>query len=298
MKRLLLFILGFALLLSPSISYASGWTSSHLSSEHATMFGGLAYARHSSNTVQTLINANNEVGLSYNYYTQYYTERIGDNENGGISGLGLSVTALSNVLSVPMVYEHLAYTNDSGNFNYTDGADGENSTDNANILGVSARIGKALFLNSRTMLIPYVAYNYRKWDRNLSNGYAGGIEYLGYQEIYSYDALGLGLLGEYAINDALVLKGRLQYSQMLGNTLNTYDMTGYPNMTFNLKNEPVYTVGVGLDYDISGTPLHVTAGIKYVKTYFGKSNANVLGFYEPNSMTTGLNYNLGLAYSF
>jgi len=297
MKRLLLFVLSFALLLSPSISYAGGWTGSHLGSEHATMFGGLAYARRS-NTVQTLINANNEVGLSYNYYTQYYAESIGDNENGGISGLGLSVTALGNVLSVPMIYEHLAYTNDSGNFNYTDGVNGENTTDNTNILGVSARIGKALFLNSRTMLIPYLAYNYRKWDRNLSNGYAGNIEYLGYQEIYSYDALGLGLLGEYAINDALVLKGRLQYSQMLGNTLNTYDMTGYPDMTFNLKNEPVYTAGVGLDYDIAGTPLHATAGIKYIKTYFGKSNANVLGLYEPDSMTTGLTYSVGLSYSF
>jgi len=285
MKRLLLFVLSFALLLSPSISYAGG------------LFGGLVQQGRS-NTVQSLINSNNEIGLSYNYYSQYYAESIGDNENGGISGIGLSVNALGNVLSVPMVYEHLAYTNNSGSFNYTDGADGENATDNTNILGVSARIGKALFLNSRTLLIPYLAYNYRKWDRNMNNGYAGGVEYLGYQEIYSYDTLGVGLIGEYAINDALVLKGRIQYSQMLGNTLNTYDITGNPDMTFNLKNEPVYTAGLGVDYDIAGTPIHVTAGVKYLKTYFGKSNVNEAGFYEPDSMTTGLSYNLGLAYSF
>jgi len=303
MKKLLLFVLSFALLLNPSISYARGLMNGNLGSEmvmqasHAKMFGGLAYARRS-NTVQTLINANNEAGLSYNYYNQYYTERIGDNERVDIPGIGLSVTALGNVLSVPDVYEHLAYTNNSGSINYTDGADGANATDDSNILGVSARVGKAFFINSRTMLIPYLAYNYRKWDRNIGNSYAGGIEYLGYQEIYSYDALGLGLLGEYAINDALVLKGRLQYSQMLGNAVNTYNLIGYPAMTFNLGNRPVYTVGVGADYDIEGTPFHVTAGIKYLKTYFGKSSVNEAGFYEPDSMTTGLTYNLGLAYSF
>jgi hypothetical protein len=148
------------------------------------------------------------------------------------------------------------------------------------------------------MLIPYIAYNYGKWDRNIGNDYTGGIEYSGYQEIYSYDALGLGLIGEYAINKALVLKGRVQYSQMLGNTLNAYNVAGYPAMTFNFGDRPVYTIEAGVDYDIDGTPLHITAGIKYSRMFFGKSAANSDGIYEPASMTSDLNYSLGLAYSF
>ena len=287
-KKLLLFILALTLVLSPTLSYAGG----------KNLFGGLIKPHKQNNTVRTLINANNEIGLSYNYLTQYYTERVGDNESGGISGIGLSITGLGNILSVPFVYEHIGYINQSGNFNYTDGADGVNATDNSNIVGISARVGKAFILNSKMMLIPYLAYNYRKWDRNIGNGYAGGIEYSGYQEIYSYDALGIGLIADYAINDALVLKGRVQYSRMLGNTVNAYNVSGYPAMTFNLGNRPVYTIGAGVDYDINGTPFHITAGIKYSRTFFGKSAANSLGLYEPASMTTDVNYSLGLAYSF
>ncbi|MHB1665438.1 MAG: hypothetical protein ACYCT7_09300 [bacterium] len=287
-SKILLFILTLALLLSPQVSYAGG----------NNIFGGLIKPKQQNNTVRTLINANNEIGLSYNYLTQYYTERIGDNESGGISGIGLSITGLGNILSVPMVYEHIGYTNQSGSFNYADGADGVNATDNSNILGISARVGKAFILNSKTMLIPYIAYNYRKWDRSIGNGYAGGIEYSGYQEIYSYDALGLGLIGQYAVNKALVLKGRVQYSQILGNTLNAYNVSGYPAMTFNLGDRPVYTIGAGVDYDIDGTPFHITAGIKYSRIFFGKSAANSDGLYEAASMTTDVNYSLGLAYSF
>ena len=287
-KKLLLFVLALALILSPALSYAGG----------NNLFGGLIKPHKQNNTVRTLINANNEVGVSYNYLSRYYTERIGDNESGGISGVGLSITGLGNVLSIPFVYEHIGYTNQSGSFNYTDGADGVNATDDSNILGVSARVGKAFVLNPKTMLIPYLAYNYEKWDRNIGNAVSGGIEYSGYQEIYSYDALGLGLIGEYAINNALVIKGRVQYSRMLGNILNAYNVSGYPAMTFNLGNRPVYTVGLGLDYDIAGSPFHITAGVKYLKTYFGKSEANEAGLYEPASITDGLNYSLGLAYSF
>ncbi|MHB1680688.1 MAG: hypothetical protein ACYCTB_09325 [bacterium] len=287
-KRLLLFVfvLALALVLSPVASYANG------------LFGGLIKPKQQNNTVRMLINANNEIGLSYNYLMRYYTERIGDNESGGISGIGLSITGLGNILSVPNVYEHIGYTNQSGNFSYTGGADGVNATDNSDILGISARVGKAFFLNPKTMLIPYIAYNYGKWDRNIGSGNAGGIEYSGYQEIYSYDALGLGLIGEYAINNALVLKGRVQYSQILGNTLNAYNVSGYPAMTFNLGDRPIYTIGAGVDYDIDGTPFHITAGIKYSRMFFGKSAANSNGLYESASMTTDVNYSLGLAYSF
>jgi hypothetical protein len=287
-KKLLLFVLALALILSPTLSYAGG----------NNLFGGLIKPHKQNDTVRTLINANNEVGVSYNYLTRYYTERIGDNESGGISGIGLSLTGMGNFFSAPLLYEHIAYNDNSGNFNYTDGADGVNATDNSNTLGISARIGKGFILNSKTMLIPYLAYNYEKWDRNIGNSYSGGVEYLGYQEIYSYDALGMGVLGEYAINKDLVLKGRVQYSRMLDNTLNAYNISGYPAMTFNLGNRPVYTIGLGLDYDISGSPFHIDAGIKYLKTYFGSSVSNEAGLYEPSSMTEGFNYSLGLAYSF
>ena len=265
-KKLLLFVLALALILTPALSYAG-----------------------------TLINANNEIGISYNSLSRYYTETIGDNESGNISGIGLSITGLGNILSVPLVYEHIGYSNNFGNFNYTDAVDGENVTDHSDILGVSSRVGKAFILNQRTMLIPYLAYNCQEWNRNIGDGYArNNIKYFGYQEIYSYNALGVGVIGEYAIANDLVLKGRLQYSRMLSNNLNTY------NINFNLGNRPIYTIGVGIDYDLYG-PLHITAGIKYLKTYFGKSNINVLGIwsiYEPSSMTLDINYSVGLAYSF
>jgi hypothetical protein len=136
-SKILLFILTLALLLSPQVSYAGG----------NNIFGGLIKPKQQNNTVRTLINANNEIGLSYNYLMRYYTERIGDNESGGISGIGVSITGLGNILSVPNVYEHIGYINQSGSFNYTDGADGVNATDNSNILGISARVGKAFILN-------------------------------------------------------------------------------------------------------------------------------------------------------
>ena len=263
--------------------------------------GYKSHNHNQSNTVRALINANNEIGISYNYLSRYYTERIGDNESGHISGIGLSITGLGNILSVPLVYEHIGYTNNFGKFNYTSAAQGFSAKTNTQILGVSARVGKAFIINPKTMLIPYLAYNYVKWDRNMGNTYVGNIEYLGYQEIYSYDALGLGVIGEYAINNALVLKGRVQYSRMLSNTLNAHDTPYFgfvlPTIAFSLGNSPIYTIGVSIDYDLYG-PVHITAGIKYLKTYFGKSNVNTLGIYEPDSMTEATNYSLGLAYSF
>ena len=244
--------------------------------------------------------------------SRYYTERIGDNESGNIKGIGLTVTGLGNFLSVPLVYEHIGYTNNFGNFNYTSAAQGISATDNSDILGVSARVGKAFIINPKTMLIPYLAYNYSKWDRNLENTTVGNVTYFGNQEIYSYDALGVGVIGEYAITNALVVKGRLQYSRMLSNTMTAYNtplifngvaVATLPPTSFSLGNNPIYTIGVGIDYDLYG-PLHITAGIKYLKTYFGKSNVdNILGLgiwyiNEPSSMTEGMNYSVGLAYSF
>ncbi len=283
-RKILLFVFALALILSPAISYAG----------QGSLFGGLvnkpAYNRSS---VQTLFNANNEIGLSFNSIGQYYTERIGDNETGRISGINISASSLGNFFTVPLVYEHLGFSNSFGNFNYTDSAAGVNTTDNTQIFSASARIGKAFLLNSRTMLIPYLSYGYRKWDRNI----ASTSSVTGYQEIYSYNDLGLGLLADYTPVSNLVVKGRVQYAEMLSNSMDANNLPGYPSMTFSLGNRPVIAIGLGLDYAVYG-PLHLTAGIKYVKTYFGKSVINEAGSYEPSSMTENIVYNAGLAYSF
>ena len=283
-KKILLFFLALALILLPAISYAG----------QGSLFGGLvnkpAYNRSS---VQTLFNANNEIGLSFNSIGQYYTERIGDNETGRISGINISISSLGNLFTVPLVYEHLGFSNSSGNFNYTDSADSVNTTDNTDILTFSARLGKAFVLTSRTLLIPYLSYGYRKWDRNI----ASTSTVTGYQEIYSYNDLGLGLIANYAVTPKLVLKGRVQYAEMLSNSMVANLLPDYPAMTFSLGNRPVYTLAVGLDYAVYG-PFHLNAGIRYMKTFFGKSVINEAGFYEPSSMTENFVYNVGLAYSF
>ena len=272
-KKLLLFVLVLSLILTPALSYAG--------------------------STQTLINANNEIGISYNLLSRYFTEVIGSDEITDSPGIGLSITALGNILTVPLVYEHIGYTNEYG----------KNTIIKTDILGMSARVGKAFIINQRTMIIPYLAYNYEKWDRNVSNAFVFGTEFffnkLSYQDIYSYDALGVGVIGEYAITNTLVLKGRFQYSRMLNDNMTVYGAPTFfrfvisptlpvlnviaklPPMSFNSENNPIYTIGAGVDYDIYG-PLHIIAGIKYLRTSFGQTNIN----------TSDINYSLGLAYSF
>ena len=258
-RKVLLFVLALVLSLTPTISFAA----------QSSLFGGKIKPQTSTGYSQTLIAANNEIGVSFDSTQQYYNESIGDNESGSITGLNLSVSSLGNMLTMPLIYEHLGYSNNFGNFNYTDSADGVNTTDNTNILTASARLGKAFVLNRQTMLIPYITYGYRKWDRNI----ASTSTVSGYQEIYSYNDLGLGLIADYAVTHKLVLKGRVQYAEMLSNSLVANNLPGYPAMAFSLGNRPVYTLAVGLDYDIYG-PVHLDAGIRYVKTSFGKSELN------------------------
>ncbi len=239
-----------------------------------------AYAGSSS-----IIRANNMVGVGYLYTSQYYAEHMNnipsDSESGHAGGVKLFASVMRNLGPISNMYGYADYYRGAGAGNYTyPGFTGFSSGFVLN--GYSLRGGKGFEIANDVMATPYINYGYREWSRNI-----------GYQELFEYNDMGIGVLGEYTPINRFVLKGRIQMDEMLSDELHVYNLNGANDIPITLGKKPVYTFSVGANYllvhDIS-----IFGNLSYMRTSFGQSS-NGAG---PNSDTADLNLNIGIGYNF
>jgi hypothetical protein len=249
---------------------------------------------------QSIVAANNEIGVaamgSLTNYQEHITPGPADTESGWTPGVLVKGSYMGNLLGFQNVYGQLKASYTSGNIAYkgalfnpnTGAVSPYDSTDDSTMYRIMGRVGKGFTLGTDAMVTPYIAAGYQHWNRHLVGQY-------GYTEDYSAVLAGVGVKGQYALTDSLVLGANAEYLAVVDGhmTPNLYNgMLGTAN--FGTSGEEV--VGLNADYRLL-PHVHLFGGLSYTHhNYTGGSLK--YGFYEPLSSTNLFDLDAGVAYSF
>ncbi len=251
----------------------------------------------SSAGVAAIKNTNNAIGIqaisTYVNYTETVRGSTLDTEQGYVPGFALNVSFMQDWL-LGNDYLAATFSQNTGKTNYTGSylgsSQGYGSVKQSNpavLTDFSLRYGKGFVLNDQVMVTPFIELGSHQWKRNLGS----------YQETYSNRYYGLGLLGQVAITNALVLSS----NAMIGNTVNSYiSETGSPSASGTLGNSTIYRLGISGDYAFTKS-LHGNIGLDYTSFSYGQSASTRVGryaVYEPNSTSQYTTYKIGLSYNF
>ncbi|MGF6440332.1 opacity protein-like surface antigen [Paraburkholderia youngii] len=250
-----------------------------------------------------IVGANNEFTLSGGIHNLDYSEHSPtagepstlDSESGNQGAFGLAWTHQGTILNIPNVYlsvsgnfifgstSYSGYLQDGyGNLYPYDGSTQNNQQDFQLRIGQSYPLGA----NRQFQLTPYFTYSYHHWKRQ-----PGGE----YNEDYSHNGLGVGLLGQYAPTPYVVLSADVSVQAMLGAQIK---VDGYPTM--DLQNRPIKTLTLGADYAV--TPrFHVNGSYRFTSFDYGGSTpvvANGMEVWEPDSRTRENLFMVGVSWAY
>lgn len=250
--------------------------------------------------VNDIVKANNQLSVDFAAtYIQYGPEyQTGggplDSETGWVPGGSVTGSVMRTFAGVCDVYLMGRLTVVDGSTHYwASSGPVLSNTDGAMVMDLDFRVGKGFALNPNLMLTPYLGLGSNLWVRRLTGP-------SGYNEDYSHDYAGGGLLVQYSPAPRWVLS----VDGLIGEAFNssmTASLTpgGFalpaPLMTFTLGNRPVYMAGASVDYAVT-EQWHVNAGIDYVQFSYGQSAVNGFGYLEPNSSTSYVTVSVGGGY--
>jgi hypothetical protein len=251
----------------------------------------------SSTGIAAIKNSNNAIGIqaisTYVDYTETVDGRISNTEQGYVPGFALNVSFMQDWL-LGNDYLAATYSQSTGNTNYTGSYIGSSqgygsvkTTSPATLTDYSFRYGKGFVLNDQVMATPFIELGSHQWDRNLRT----------YQETYTNNYYGIGLLGQVAMTNAFVLSA----SALVGNTANSnISISGSPYSGGALGNSTIYRLGISGDYAFTKS-LHGNIGLDYSSFNYGQSTPTRVGryvYYEPSSTSQYTTYKIGLSYNF
>jgi hypothetical protein len=262
--------------------------------------------------------ANNVIGLGLGSQQQNYREFMRgatvDSNRGDIKpSYRLYVTAQRDLLGIPDLYLGASVSYASGENTYrgalVDGVTGAQipiaGRTPTRLFDWSLCAGKAFTLNEAATIqwIPYLDYSQHRWDR-LDGGGVGD-----YSEHYSHSMLSVGVIGQYAPTDRLVLSAEAQLGRLYDASVRVRSMEGplYFNdgpyrYYMNGANGPIVLgshnavmFGLGADYAVTST-LHVTAGYRWQRFGYGMGTNNDV--VEPKSTSIMQRVEVGIALTF
>jgi opacity protein-like surface antigen len=244
--------------------------------------------------------ANNQVGFQLMSTHVDYTETGDgtfapsgtlDTERGPVPGYALSISSMRD-LWLGNDYIEAEYDHASGNTEYVGGYLNPPTpygsvvgTSGATLTNYSARYGAGFVVNDRSMLTPYLELGHHEWDRGVNLG-----------ELYTHNYYGVGVLGQYASTDRLVLSARALFGS-------TFAANIVVNGAFSgaLGNSVLFKAGAGADYALVQN-LHATLDVEYTSFNYGISALYPLGggYYgwEPDSSTKNTTVRIGLGAAF
>lgn len=255
--------------------------------------------------IQDIESANNQIaGHLQNNNTKYYETVNGsllDSESSHISGYGLSASVMKDLWS-GRDYFLMKYRTFEGDPVYTGGSManplygsvlGESY---AKVRDYSIRYGKGFVFDDDLMLTPYVELGYHHYDRTLGYGTPTS-----YQEIYTHNAYGVGILGQCSPSDSLVYSAYM----FIGRTFNSHIVVvlaaPYTGFSAKLGNSTLYQVGASIDYAFTKN-IHANLGVYAAGWQYGASASQPIGgglsAYEPDSETSITTIDIGIGYSF
>lgn len=301
---------GLAILAVAGMAPARAADSGPMMVAQSTYSGGTDYSQDSimPNYGQILVNPYHEVeaaetnlqvsaGLMHTQYHENLPEGTGDDENGLTAGFGVGASVLlpeRGLLNNADYYAALNYDFAAGNLNYGGHylATGlpATATDRAVFNRIEGRLGIGLPQRDGVMAIPFLAFGYQAWNRNIETKGA-----IGTDEFYHAGLIGAGLKLDAPLTPTLVASVTGEVLALVGSgiTLNNFGLSHAMGVTGEER------VVLGLDQDVRG-PFHITGTVYWEHfNYAGyKPNVNTGFLYEPLSTTTQYGADLGFAYSF
>lgn len=248
-----------------------------------------------------ILDANNELNVDFMANGQHYLESSEgykqDNEQGWQTGVSVSASVMRDLLT-PNLYLFGRFEWSKGTTDYKGALSSYpvygsyTAKTDATITNEDFRIGKGFGLTDGSMYTPYIGFGARQWIRSLQGAY-------GYDERYTHEYVGVGLLAQFVPTDRWVLS----FNGLIGSTLSP-EMTAssnggaaIPRMKFDLKRSIYYQAGLGVDYAMT-RHLHANAAIDYEGYKYGSSEVNSYNLYEPSSNSDNVKLKAGLGLSF
>lgn len=249
-----------------------------------------------------IYNANNQLSVSLGSHNLHYREfdtfgltgtNVLDSEKGAQPAVLLSATGQGEFLGFNDIYTNatLGYSHGNTKYDgYLQSMDGSQplvpykTTTKNTTLDLGLKVGKVFNLTAArsAALTPYVAYGYHNWNRDMS-----GDPY-GYKETYQHHTLGVGLLGQVAATDNLVLSADYSIGRTLGADMKLADAR------FKLGSNTSHQFALGADYALT-KKLHLNA--QYRLSVFKYSESPVVGgMLEPSSKTIENSFLVGVGY--
>lgn len=242
-----------------------------------------------------VVNVNNEIGLAADVMLQddNYDHLPGSGPSAQFSGwqpgLEAKASAMQDVLGISNLYAAVR-------FNFNDGGSSIGPTPPyagvynrvTNNLGVE--FGKGFLISNDFLLTPFIQGGYTNLQSSL--GDFTGTTTNGY--------VGLGLRGDYALTNRLVLTGRLGWAETLGGSINDSFQLGpdfQRSYTLNYGDMPMWQAGIGLDY-VLFSHVHLYGGVDYTEYGLARGPIEPVGLHAVQANFNDLNFHLGIAWSF
>ena len=237
-----------------------------------------------------VVNVNNEIGLAADVMLQDqgYTFLPGHGPSPEFSGwqpgLAAKASVMKDLPGISNVYAAVRF-----NFN-----DGESSTspsppyagtENRQTENLDVELGKGFLITNSFLLTPFIQGGYTNFQSSIFNATA----------TTTNGFVGLGLRGDYALTERLVVTGRLGWAETVGGNLNTPS-----NYNLGYGNGPLWQAGIGLDYLLTGH-VHLYGGVDYTDYTLARGALQPVGFQELRAAQANfndLNFHLGIAWGF
>lgn len=254
----------------------------------------------------SILAVNRSLSLSYVLSDFYYIEPSGvdafntranydDYEKGTLYGARLAASWMSDDLW----YLHAEWTGSEGSVDYTGFTQitfqPVSATSYATTQDYSIKAGHGFAVAPRWMLVPYLSFGGRHWDRQI--GYQSRS---GFSEAYNHYYLSFGGLLQFSPSPPFVLTFDPQIGRTISPTIKD-PPDGLDHAA--LGTAPIIKLAGEADYALSGA-LHAFVGADY--TYFSYGQSSVFPVpgpgnfivMEPNSHTEQTNVTLGLRYAY
>lgn len=234
--------------------------------------------------------------INYVEYDNYGVTASGvlDSENGSQNGGRIGFVYQTDTADVSNLYLAASYMSARGKTKYdghlqsftTGAVIPYQTTSHSTTTDFQLKVGKGFaFANDRLQLTPYVSYAYHEWVRDSRT------DTYGYLELYQHQAVGLGVLGQFALTPRLVGSVDVSHNAMIDPEMEVDD-----GPIFYLKSKSYSSIGLGLDYALSAQ-WRVHADYRYTRFKYGESPV-VGGFLEPSSRTVQKTFFVGVGLAF
>ncbi len=237
-----------------------------------------------------VVNVNNEIGLAADVMLQNQQDRYlpangpSPELSGWEPGLDAKASVMKDLWGISNVYAavRFSYTNGTSSVGPTPPYNGSYNRQNEDL---DVELGKGFLITDRFLLTPFIQGGYMDLQSsafNATNTTTNGF-------------VGLGLRGDYALTERLVVTGRLGWAETVGGNLNTP-----ANYNFGYGDGPLWQAGIGLDYLVYRN-IHLYGGVDYTNATLERGPVEYAGFPDsrvPQANFNDLTFHLGLAWGF